>query len=120
MRRLKYLVPNPAEHREANRKSRERTGALRRPLFLRNRHHLRMPPQPLQFVKRACFGRKDVYQIVAVIGENPFGVRETFHADRILAAPFELLADLLHDGLDLLGIAPATDHEKIREGSYLA
>jgi hypothetical protein len=32
----------------------------------------------------------------------------------------ELLADLFHDGLDLLGIASAADHEKIGEGGDFA
>jgi hypothetical protein len=54
-------------------------------------------------------------QKIAVIGQNPFGVGKSFHADRIFAAPFQLLADLFHDGLDLLGIAPAADHEKVGE-----
>jgi hypothetical protein len=57
-----------------------------------------------------------VNHIVAVISQYPFGVFEAFHADRVLAALIELLADLFHDGLDLLGIASAADHEKIREG----
>jgi hypothetical protein len=61
-----------------------------------------------------------VYQVIAVIGQNPFGVGEAFHADRILPATGQLLADLLHDGLDLLGIAPITNHEEIRERGYVA
>ena len=58
--------------------------------------------------------------VVAVIRQNPLGVGEAFHADRIFAASIQLLANFFHDGLDLLGIAPATDDKKIRECSYLA
>jgi hypothetical protein len=61
-----------------------------------------------------------VDQIIPVIRQNPFGVGEAFHADGILAAPFQLLADLFHDGLNLLGIAPAADDEKIGEGGDFA
>jgi len=61
-----------------------------------------------------------VDQIIAVIRQNPFGVFEAFHADGIFAALIELLADLFHDRLDLLGIASAADHEKIREGGDFA
>ena len=83
-------------------------------------HHFGVPPQPLEFIKRARFWREDVNQIIAIIGQDPFGVCEAFHADRILAALIELQSNLFHDGLELLGIASATDHEKIREGSHLA
>ena len=54
-------------------------------------------------------------QIVAVIRQDPFGVREAFHADGIFAASFKLLADFFDDCLDLLGIASAADDEEIRE-----
>lgn len=58
--------------------------------------------------------------IIAIIGQNPFGVREAFHADGIFAALFQLLADFFHDRLDLLGIASTADHEEIRERGYFA
>jgi len=53
--------------------------------------------------------------VVAVIRQNPLGVGEAFHADRIFAASIQLLANFFHDGLDLLGITSAADHEEIRE-----
>jgi hypothetical protein len=59
-------------------------------------------------------------QVIAVIRQDPFGVCEAFHANRIFAALIELKADLFHDGLHLLGIASAADHEKIREGGDFA
>jgi hypothetical protein len=59
-------------------------------------------------------------QIIAIIGQYPFGVGEAFHADWIFAATFQLLAHLFHNGLNLLGITAAADHEKIREGSHFA
>jgi hypothetical protein len=57
-----------------------------------------------------------VDQIIPVIGQNPFGVLETFHTDRVFAALGELPADLFDDGLDLFGIASAANHEEIGEG----
>ena len=79
-----------------------------------------MPPQPLEFIERPRFGREDVNQVVPIIGQNPFCICEAFHADRILAAPFELLANLFHDGLDLFGIVSAANHEEIGESGNLA
>ena len=59
-------------------------------------------------------------QVVAVIRQDPIGVLEAFHADRIFTALSEFLSHFFHDGLDLLGITSAADHEKISEGSHLA
>ena len=59
-------------------------------------------------------------QEVAVVRQNPLGVGEAFHADRIFAALIELLSDFFHNGLDLLRIAAAADHEKIRKGGDVA
>jgi hypothetical protein len=77
-----------------------------------------MPPQALELIERAGFRREYVDQVVAIIRQDPFSVREAFHADRIFATLIELLANFFHNGLDLLGIASAADDEKIREGSY--
>jgi len=85
-----------------------------------NRHHLRVPPQALEFIEGARFWREDVNQVIAIIGQDPFGVGEAFHADGIFAASFKLLADHFHDGLDLLWIASAADDEKIGEGGDFA
>ena len=59
-------------------------------------------------------------QVVAVIGQYPFGVCETFHAHRTLAAFIELTADLFGDGLNLFGIATGADHKKVGEGGDIA
>ena len=59
-------------------------------------------------------------QVVSVVRQDPLGVRKTFHADRIFAAPVQLLADLFHDRLDLLGVASATDDEEVREAGDFA
>jgi len=61
-----------------------------------------------------------VNQIIAVVGQDPFRVGESFHADRIFAALVELQANLFHDGLDLLGIASTADHKEIGEAGYFA
>ena len=54
-------------------------------------------------------------QVISVIGQHPFRVLKTLHAHRVLAAFLQLQADLFADGLNLLGIGPATDYEEIRE-----
>ena len=77
-----------------------------------------MPPQALKFIERASFRREHVNQIVPVIGQDPLCVCEAFHADWIFASLIQLLADLFDDRLDLLGIASAANHEKIREGGH--
>lgn len=74
-----------------------------------------MPPQALQFIKGARLGREHVDKIVAVIRQNPFSVGKSFDADRIFAALIELLAYLFHNGLNLLRVIAAADHEKIGE-----
>ena len=85
------------------------------PNFSFERHLLGVAPQALQVIVLARLGGEDVDQIIAVIGQNPFGVFESFHADRIFAALVELRADLFADGLNLLGVGPAADHEEVGE-----
>jgi hypothetical protein len=59
-------------------------------------------------------------QVIAVIGQYPFGICETFHAHWTLAALVELTADLLSDGLNLFGIATGADYKEIGEGGDIA
>jgi hypothetical protein len=77
-------------------------------------------PQSIQIVVSTRFFREHVNQVVAVIGQDPFGVCETFHAHRTLAAFIELTADLLSDGLNLFGIATGANDKKIGEGGDIA
>jgi len=79
-----------------------------------------MPPQPLQVVIRARLRGENVDEVIAVIGQYPLGVVETFHADRVLAPLCQLRADLFADGLNLLGIRAAADHKKVCERRDLA
>ena len=57
-----------------------------------DRHHFGVPPEALQFVISARLRRKHVDQVIAVIGQNPLGIPETFDADRIFAALLQLRA----------------------------
>ena len=59
-------------------------------------------------------------QIVAVIGQNPFRIGESFHANRIFAALIQLLANLFYDGLNLLGIISAADDKEICKSGDVA
>lgn len=59
-------------------------------------------------------------QIIPEIGQDPFGIREAFYADGVFAAFVELLPDLFADGLDLLRIAPAANHEEVGKRRYFA
>ena len=52
-------------------------------------------------------------QIIAEIGEDPFRIGVSFHADRKFAALLQGLPDLFADGLDLFGIAAGTNHEEV-------
>src|SRR5438309_2306902 len=56
----------------------------------RDWYYLGVPPQPIQVIVRSCFFRKHVDQIVAIIGQYPFGILESFDAYRILAPLREL------------------------------
>jgi hypothetical protein len=77
-------------------------------------------PQAFQFVVGARFFRKHVDQIVAVVGENPLRIVETFDAHRVLATIGELLAYLFADRLDLAWVRTRTDHEEVGKRSNLA
>ena len=79
-----------------------------------------LAPEALEVVIDSGFFGEDVDQVVAVIGKHPFGVGVAFDADRVFAALFQLQADLLGDGLDLLGIGSAANQEEVGEGSDLA
>jgi len=87
-------------------------GFLRR---FRNRYHLRVPPQPLEVIISARLRGENVDQVIAIIGQNPFSIVEAFYADRVLAPLGQFRTDLFADGLDLLRIRSAADHEKVGE-----
>ena len=78
-------------------------------------HILRMTPEPLEIVVGTGFFRKNVDQVVAVIGQYPVRVLVTFDTDRVFAAMGEVNADFFTDGLDLARIRPGADDEEIRE-----
>jgi len=80
----------------------------------------RVAPQSVQIVVGARLFREHVDEVIAIIGQYPFGVREAFHAHRTLAAFIELPADLFSDGLNLFGIATGADYKKVGEGSDVA
>lgn len=75
-----------------------------------------MPPKPVEVVVSPCFRREYVDQIVPVIGQYPFRVVKTFHADGVLPAFLQLQADFFADGLNLLRIGSAADYKKIGKG----
>ena len=77
-------------------------------------------PQSIQIVIGARLFGENVDQVIAVIGQYPLGVIETFHAHRTLAAFVQLAADLFRDGLDLFWIAAGGDYKKIGERSDIA
>ena len=85
-----------------------------------NLNDFRMAPQSIQIIVRTRFFREHVNQVIAVVGQYPLGVCETFHAHWTLAAFIELTADLLSDGLNLFGIATGADYKKIGEGGDIA
>lgn len=87
---------------------------------MRNLYHSSMPPQPIEVVINARLRRKDVDQVVAVIGQYPFGVFETFDTHGIFAALGQLASDLFADSLDLFGIAARADDKVIGERRDLA
>src|SRR5579863_9340464 len=92
----------------------------RRSGSFRNRHFFSVPPEALQFVISARLGREDVDQAIAVVCEDPLGIREAFHAHRIFAALFQLKRDLFDDSLTLLRIRAGADYEEVGERSDFA
>ena len=85
-----------------------------------DRNFLGVAPQPFQIVVRARLRRKYVDQTIAVVRQNPLGVGEAFHADRVFAAHFHLLRDFFGDGLNLFRIRAGADHEKVGEAGHVA
>ena len=79
-----------------------------------------MPPQPLQIVISAGLRRKNVNQIVAVVGQDPFGGVEALDVHRILAPLAQLQPHFFTDGLDLAGVAAGADHKKVGKRGHLA
>jgi hypothetical protein len=73
-------------------------------------------PETLQAVILAGFGREDVDQQVAVIGQHPFGLVVTLDADGQLAGLLlQLEADFVADGLNLARVGAGRDDEEIGE-----
>ena len=75
-------------------------------------------PEPFQLKVLAGFRRKDVDEVVAVIGQNPLGGLVAFEAvGEIAVLVLELKADFVGNGLHLAGIGAGADDEVIGEGS---
>jgi hypothetical protein len=81
---------------------------------------LRVPPEPLQVIVRPGIRQKDVDDKVAVILKDPFPVVITFDADGKFAAIFQLVVNLVADGLILAGVRSGANQEKIGETGDLA
>lgn len=81
---------------------------------------LGVAPEALQVVIFPSLFREHMNNEVAIVGQHPFSVLESFHAGGELLAFGELLADFLADGLDLPGIRPGADYEEISERGNLA
>ena len=88
----------------------------KRPLWrYGNRHRLGVPPQAFQVVVFSRFRGEDVNQKIAIVGQHPLGVLETFHAYGTFTALVQLRADLFGDGLNLFGVAAGGDYEEVGE-----
>jgi hypothetical protein len=73
-------------------------------------------PEAFEAVIFAGFGREDVDEEVAIVGEDPLGLFVAFDADGQFAGVLlELEADFIGDGLDLAGIGAGADDEEIGE-----
>jgi hypothetical protein len=77
-------------------------------------------PQSIQIVIGARLFGEHVDQVIAVIGQDPLCVIETFHAHRTLTAFVQLPADLFGDGLDLFWIASGGNYKKVGERGDIA
>src|SRR5581483_2056318 len=72
---------------------------------------LGIAPKPLEVVILPRSRREAMDQQVAVIGQDPLGLRVALHAERHLAMFFKIQPDLVGDRLDLTGVRSRTDYE---------
>ena len=79
-----------------------------------------IPPQPFQIVIDARLIREDIDHVIAIVHQDPLGVPVSFDIAWKIAASFELLLNLIGDGLILPCVAAATDDQGIRETAYAA
>ena len=76
-----------------------------------------MSPEALQVVELACRLRKHMDDEVPVIKQDPLAGLVTLRAHRQFAYFFQLLVNLIGDGLGLARVRRRADQEEIRKGS---
>ena len=90
-------------------------------MLARKRRFPGVTPQPLQIVVSALIRREDVDDQISIIAHNPFAVRVSLDADRLLAELLlHLFGNLVPDRLRLALVGRRTDEEVVREGRNLA
>jgi hypothetical protein len=77
-----------------------------------------MPPKPLEIIKCPGTIQKDVYQVVAVVHQDPLAVVVTLYADRTLTLALQLQVNLVADGLILSWVGAGAENEVIGETGY--